>query len=206
MLNVEIIYDLIKDCKHETDDTVFNKLLLAKQLFKQTDAYVNIVKMRKINQGESKQIYLSNDNMYVYKIRENTTNLFLSIEEIYLLNKIFKTDFAMDIVSIEKIDTGFVFIFQQPYYKEVDFLSKIDILKLKAKLHAYMTNLGYKFNMHKSENRAKDFWFMYIYYNDKYIVFDFTPYNITLVNGELFFYDINLIKLEYFQNYKNYAK
>ena len=144
--------------------------------------------------------------MYVYKIRENTTNLFLSIEEIYLLNKIFKTDFAMDIVSIEKIDTGFVFIFQQPYYKEVDFLSKIDILKLKAKLHAYMTNLGYKFNMHKSENRAKDFLFMYIYYNDKYIVFDFTPYNITLVNGELFFYDINLIKLEYFQNYKNYAK
>lgn len=210
--NIDIIYDLIKDYKLSNDDVIYNCILKSK-IFSYTPYLIsNIKKLHQINNGDDSIVYISNDLKYVYKILNCTinkdwktivehngvSNLFLQLEQLYLLNKIFREDFATDIISIEKIFSQYVFIFKQPYKQNFyeKFSSKKDILKLKLKLHIYMSLHGFVFNSSRSKNITNTY-FEYVYANNKYLIYDLSPDNITLINDKLFFYDLNCIKLEY---------
>lgn len=123
--NIITIYDLIKDCRLSSDDVVYDCILKSKVFSCISHTVSDVIKLQQISCGDDKVVYISNDAKLVYKILNCTvnkdwnniikitgvSNLFLQLEQLYLLNEILKNDFDMDIVSIEKLSSEYVFVF-----------------------------------------------------------------------------------------------
>lgn len=188
MLNIEIIFEAIKHYNYD-NKYVFN---IIQHILGNTYNCHKIMQLQQINYGEAKTIYISKDNTQVYKIERNQANLYRFIEEIYLLNNQLKDNFALDCVSIEKIENEYVYCFIQPYYKPFICNTKLDCIKLKTYINTYMKIIGYQLNKKKSNTNDN---FNLTYFNDKYQIFDLTNKNVTLINNEkIFIYDAEIIK------------